>query len=339
MALMSWRGLAAVGATVAGAAGAAVTAKVVADRGRTRRRLRRGDDAAFGSLHATPIRVMADDGVSLNVEVDEVDDDARDGAPTVVFVHGWVLDLNCWHYQRAALRGHHRLVLYDQRSHGNSGRSDREHATLEQLGDDLRAVLDAVAPSGPVVLVGHSMGGMSVMAFAKKYPDVVRERVSGVVLMGTSAGELVGGGRSFLSRTQPVLVNGLSKLTFLVDQARKVNSYALTKRFAVGPHTPEKYADMTDEMISGAPTHLFWDFYPNFTSLDLFDALGVLKGDTTLVIGATHDQLTVYKHSRRLAEEIQGSELVTIEGAGHMMMLEAHELVNEALIELLDRVA
>ncbi|MFY0408225.1 alpha/beta fold hydrolase [Solicola sp. PLA-1-18] len=337
MALMSWRGLAAVGVTVAGAAGAAAAAKVASDRGRTKRRARRGDAATFGSLHSTPIRVMADDGVSLNVEVDEADDEAQDGAPTVVFVHGWVLDLNCWHYQRAALRGRNRLVLYDQRSHGKSGRSDRQHATLEQLGHDLRAVLDAVAPTGPVVLVGHSMGGMSVMAFAKQYPDVVRARVAGVVLMGTSAGELVGGG-GLLSRTQPVLVNGLSKLTFLVDQARKVNSYALTKRFAVGPHTPEKYADMTDEMISAAPTHLFWDFYPNFTSLDLFDALGVLSGETTVVIGATKDQLTVYKHSRRLAEEIEGAELVTIEGAGHMMMLEGHDQVNEALIKLVDRV-
>ena len=56
----------------------------------------------------------------------------------LVFCHGYALNLDCWHFQRAAYRGLVRAVYYDQRSHGRSGRSSDGHATIEQLGHDLR---------------------------------------------------------------------------------------------------------------------------------------------------------------------------------------------------------
>ena len=73
---------------------------------------------------------------------------------TLVFVHGYTLNLDCWHFQRAAFRGLVRSVYYDQRSHGRSGRSPHENATIDQLGHDLLAVLDAFVPDGPVVPFG-----------------------------------------------------------------------------------------------------------------------------------------------------------------------------------------
>lgn len=336
MAIMTWRRAAALGVTVAGAVAAGVTAQFVADRHRTERRARRGEDTPFGSLHSTRRAVLATDGVSLNVEVDEPDDDAPADVPTIFFAHGWVLDLNCWHYQRAALRGQARLVFYDQRSHGLSGRSGARNSTLEQLGQDLKTVIDEVAPTGPVILVGHSMGGMTIMSLADQFAEFVRERVIGVALLGTSAGHLIGKNGAF-GRAHPVVIGGLARMTYLIDQTRKVNQYALTRRLALAPDAPEKYADMTDEMISRASTHVFWDFYPNFTTLDLYHALAALPGDRTIVIAGTKDQLTVLRHSRKLAEVIDGSELIVCEGAGHMMMLEAHEQVNESMIKLLER--
>ena len=89
---------------------------------------------------------------------------------TLVFVHGYALNLDCWHFQREAFRGKHRMAFYDQRSHGRSERGDREHATIDQLGDDLARVIETVAPKGKVILVGHSMGGMSIIAFAERHP-------------------------------------------------------------------------------------------------------------------------------------------------------------------------
>ncbi|MGH3423826.1 MAG: alpha/beta fold hydrolase, partial [Nocardioidaceae bacterium] len=302
----------------------------------------------FGSLHSAARVVPATDGVALNVEVDDPEtggaetggaETGDEGAgspavPTVVFVHGWVLDMDSWHYQRAALRGRTRLVFYDQRSHGGSGRSDPGHCNLEQLGVDLRSVLDAVVPDGPIVLVGHSMGGMTIMSLAAQFPEVVADRVVGVVLCATSAGELISK-RAPLSRLQPVL----SRLSYLVDQGRKLNSYAITRRYAVGPDAPEKYADMADEMIGRAPTHLLWDFYPNFVGLDFYTALEALPGKHTVVIAGTEDVLTPMRHSRRMSELVDGSELVACEGSGHMVMLEEHETVSRAVLDLLEDVA
>src|SRR5215207_1338989 len=164
----------------AGAVGVAAAGTVlrVAQRRRTIARRGVGDATPFGSLRSQPLTVVADDGVPLHVEVDELDAAVTGGKGlrarrrhaelTVVFVHGYALTEDSWHFQRAAYRGLVRTVFYDQRSHGRSGRSSEEHATIEQLGQDLLRVLDEAVPEGPVVLVGHSMGGMTVVALAEE---------------------------------------------------------------------------------------------------------------------------------------------------------------------------
>ncbi|MGH1563567.1 alpha/beta fold hydrolase [Mumia sp. DW29H23] len=330
---MDWRRLGTYAAVTAGALAAAgataAAARVATDRRRSRRRARRGDAMEFGTLHVPGVTVLATDGAPLHVEVEEPDDADAYARPTIVFCHGWVLDLDCWHYQRAALRGRARMVLWDQREHGTSGDSTPERCTLDQLGDDLKSVIDAVAPEGPLILVGHSMGAMTVMSFAAQYGDLVRERVDGVVLMGTSAGDLIRP-RDPVALLQP----WLPRFGPLVGAARRLDSYPVTRAFAVGPDSPAKYADMTDEMIARARTRALWDFSANFVDLDLYAALPVLPGRRTLVMGGTKDRLTPFRHSRRLAELIEGSELVAYEGAGHMMMLERHEEVTSAIDDL-----
>ena len=333
---MDWRRLGTYAAVTAGtlavAGATAAAARGATDRRRSRRRAKRGDAMEFGTLHVPPVVVEATDGVPLHVEVEEPDDPesyARAGAPTIVFAHGWVLDLDCWHYQRAALRGRARMVFYDQREHGSSGDATPETCTLDQLGDDLKSVVDAVAPTGPLILVGHSMGAMTVMSFAAQYGDVVRDRVAGVVLMGTSAGDLLRP-TDPLARLQP----WLPRFGPLLAQARRLDSYPVTRAFAVGPDSPAKYADMTDEMIARSRSKALWDFASNFVDLDLYDALPVLLGTPTVVMGGTKDKLTPMRHSRRLAELIDGSDLLVLEGAGHMMMLERHDDVT-AVIEKL----
>ena len=98
---------------------------------------------------------------------------------TVVFAHGFCLNLDCWHFQRAAYRGLVRTVYYDQRSHGRSGRSTASTRPSTSSASDLSTVLDAVAPEGRVVLVGHSMGGMTIVALAEQYPELFGDRVVG----------------------------------------------------------------------------------------------------------------------------------------------------------------
>jgi len=306
-----------------------------------------GREVALGSLHSRPVTVVADDGVPLHVEVDELDGAAATAtAPdvTLVFVHGFCLELDCWHFQRAAYRGLVRSVYYDQRSHGRSGHSDREHATIEQLGRDLLRVLDTVVPEGPVVLVGHSMGGMSIVALVEEHPELVGDRVVGVGLVSTTAGGLDPSrlivplvparlSRGVTGRTVRALQRGHK----VVDSARRLGrviATVATSRLAFGGEVPQEYVDFVDDMLSATPFDVVADFFPGFGSLDKFDTVEVLSRVPTSIICGTADRLTSIGHSRKLHSRIDGSHLVECEGAGHLVIIERHEQVNAELDQL-----
>ncbi|WP_307828178.1 alpha/beta hydrolase [Nocardioides sp. SYSU D00038] len=314
-------------------------------RGMTRRP---DDHTPFGSLRSTPRTVVADDGVPLHVEVDEPDPAATEAGagpvPTLVFVHGYALNLDCWHFQRAAYRGLVRAVYYDQRSHGRSGRSAGERATIDQLGRDLRRVLDEVVPDGPVVLVGHSMGGMTIVALAEQHPELVGERVVGVALVSTTAGGL-DPGRIVLPMLPTRLsgdaalhaVRTLRRGHRLVDGARRAGrafAAVATDVLAFGDEVPTAYVDFVDDMLSATPFEVVADFFPSFRSLDKFDFVEVLGRVPTTIVCGTADRLTSIGHSRKLHARIAGSTMVEVEGAGHLVILERHGQVNAALDQL-----
>lgn len=311
---------------VAGVAGAAAT--VLKNRQSERRRLARGEEVEFGSVRGDSYYVSAADDVPIHVEID-------DGpAPTIVFVHGWMCDLDTWHFQRLALRQHARLVLMEQRSHGRSGRSGPTNSSLADLADDLRRVIEAHAPDRPVVLVGHSMGGMAIMKLAAIAPDLFGERITGVVLMSTSAGKLMK--RSPALRFVSGLIRGASPL---LDWGREFNSYSVIRRWAFGPHADPAVVDMANEMILRAPTSVIVNFADNFVELDLGEGLGAISRCRTAVVCGTKDVMTPFSHSRWMASHIEGAELVPVNDAGHMVMLEEHEQVTEAIERVLKDIA
>jgi pimeloyl-ACP methyl ester carboxylesterase len=332
----------AVGVVAAGGA----TALAVRHRRGVRAWHSAGESAPLGSLRGEVRRVRATDGLRLYAEVDEPDPDADPDAPTLVFVHGWVLSMDCWHFQRAAFRGRNRVVLYDQRTHGRSPVSEPAHCTAEQLGADLAEVIEQVVPSGPVVLVGHSMGGMTIMAYAQDFPDRVRERVVGVALLGTSAGDIgrmlpglnagafsaMGGPLAGLSRRAPRLLATSRRLT--ADLA-----YEATLRFGFGDHPLPRHVAFTDAMIARSRSEVFTDFWPLFVQLDMFDVLVAFEGLPTVIIVGTRDVVTPARHSRRMAEMLPEAELALCPGGGHMLMLEQHQQVNDLLAGLLERAA
>ena len=144
------------------------------------------------------IEVLADDGVRLHVEIDEPQQTADPPGgevsrerPTVVFCHGYTMDLRAWASQRErCTAAGYRAVAWDQRGHGASGRGASTRYTIEQLGRDLASVLSQAVGAGPVVLVGHSMGGMAIMALAESFPDLVSSQVVAVAFVSTSAGDM-----------------------------------------------------------------------------------------------------------------------------------------------------
>jgi pimeloyl-ACP methyl ester carboxylesterase len=337
------------GAAALAAAGAAANA--AADRAHERHvRAEKGagDSIPFGQLRSQPLNVVADDGTDLYVEVDEpeqfggaapADDDL-----TIVFVHGYSLNLDCWHFQRAAYRGQVRTVFYDQRSHGRSALSPEPNANIDQLGRDLMRVIEHTAP-GPVVVVGHSMGGMSIAALAEQFPEVFGTKVVGAALIATTAGGLdpgrilfpmvpLGLGGAFMGRAVRTLDRGHR----IVDLARAWGhniADIVTDRYAFGDDVPTHYVDFVFGMLNATPFAVVADFYPSFASLDKFDHLGALGTIPTAVICGTQDRITSIGHSRKLHARIPGSSLLECQGAGHMVILERHEDVNTELDDLI----
>jgi len=318
-------------------------------------RIRRGPDPAaeepFGRLRPDRTRtVTTEDGIGLYVE--EV---GPPHAPlTVVFVHGYTLAMGSWHYQRLGLADmrhpHVRMVFYDQRSHGRSGRAPAATANIDQLGRDLDAVLAEVAPTGPVVLVGHSMGGMTVMALADHHPEYFGRRLVGVALLSTSTGRLAEvtlGLPALLARVRapivPLLLRGARSRAALVERGRRIGSdlaWLLTRRYSFGSKdVSPALVEYVGQLIAATPIEVIADFYPALSSHDKLAALGTLRAVETLILVGDKDLLTPVEHSRAMAAELPSAELVVVDGAGHLAMMERAALVNLRLRAFLHRAA
>jgi pimeloyl-ACP methyl ester carboxylesterase len=328
------------------AGGAAVTTMV------GRRMVRRSgpgnpQDVSLGSLHTPPLTVLTDDGVALCVEVEEADLDDP-AAPTVVFLPGFCLSMDAWHFQRLDLQGAVRCVFYDQRGHGRSGRGDKKHATIEQLARDLRAVLAATVPTGPVVLVGHSLGGMVVMAYAAAYPEEFGSRVVGAALIATSPGrlaEMTLGLPAAVVRGlwpfSPGVVGVVTNRPILIKRGmgadRDIGLW-VTRRLSFGSNdVPPDVVRFAGAILNSTPLDVFGEFFPEFDRHDKEAALPTFRACQTLILAGGKDVLTPAEHSRGMAVQVPEAEFGVLDGAGHLVQLECPDAVNAALRRLLER--
>jgi len=297
--------------------------------------------------------VLADDGVALSVE--ELDP-ADGGAPelTVVLIHGYTLDRRVWLFQRHELAHatapRVRQVLYDHRSHGRSGRSPRAACTIEQLGRDLHAVVQAAAPEGRVVLIGHSLGGMTIMSLAEHDPGLFAERICGVAFLNTSAGDIGRSGlpRPFLSRRNPAMpvARQLSRWepsARVIDRGREASRnliWSMTRALSFGDESVHPaLVELVYMMIRATSFEIMTDFLEEFGRHNRYAALAGLKHAKALVLGTDGDRMIQYQHSEAIAALLPNADLVQIPASGHVMMLEQPKLVNEHLLGLLSRCA
>lgn len=313
--------------------------------GRVRLRPDPDADEPFGELRGRELTVRASDGLELHAEVDG----PEDAELTVVFCHGYCLNLDSWHYQRRDLRGRFRTVFWDQRSHGRSGRSAPATATIEQTGEDLYAVLRAAVPEGPVILVGHSMGGMSIMALAEAHPELFGTRIAGVALVNTSCGDLAEmtlGLPLLLAKVvrplAPRTLRGLGRRADLVDRARELGAdlaFVVTRKMAFADkHVSPTVVDFLEQMIRATPIDVIAEFYPALMVHDKLDALETLGRVPALVLVGGRDRLTPPEHGRRVAEALPDAELVEVDEAGHVLPLEYPGVVTGGLRRLVERV-
>ncbi len=298
--------------------------------------------------------VSADDGVALVVEIDAPEQSSRarrhlgGRTPTVVLVHGFALSMQSWIFQRRALiRAGFRVVTYDQRSHGRSGESSLEHCTVDQLGRDLQAVVAATCPTGPVVLIGHSMGGMSVMSWAGEHLQAVRDRVLAVGLISTSAGGgpmtefgLGPGFGRLVGAVGEGLLTRLGRHAGAIRQLRRVGKGiqdVIVRRWAFDSPVGSDLVDLVADQIFATPFEVMAAFLPDLDGLDVTEHLQALRGIEVLVMNGAGDLITPPSHSVEIVRRIPGAEHVVVEDAGHIIMLEHPELVTQQLLMLIQR--
>jgi pimeloyl-ACP methyl ester carboxylesterase len=295
-------------------------------------------------MMTTTSSVLTDDGAELHVETDP----APGAGLSVVLVHGFTASLEEFELQRETLRGRATTVLYDCRGHGRSRRGRVRNPSLEQLGRDLGAVLDQAVPPGPVVLLGHSMGGMTIMALARQRPELFGPRVAGAFLLATSSGGLVEQGA--VGRAVRVLRRlGLLQLYLvlfslwapLLERFRKRGTrlgrwYFRRYLFGRDDATPQTVTQV-QALLEQTPLPVMAAFYATLLDHDEHASLEVLHPlPVTLLVG-THDRLTPLSHSERMAEALPDAELVVVPGAGHSVNITRREVVDEALLRLLAR--
>lgn len=342
-------GLGATAAAIAGAAGLA-TDRLSLDR-RARQRL--SSAATYEHIPDEILAVVAEDGVPLHVEIDapRATPERIEGAgaaPTVVFAHGFCLNLRSWVLQRRALtEAGFRVVLWDQRGHGESERGSEESCDIDQLGRDMKAVIDATCPEGPLVLVGHSMGGMTIMALADHAPELVEERVLATAFVATSAGgaQLIslGFGERFgeiLGRIGPGLLDGLGARSKVLHRlrplGREVEDFFVEQLSFASPVSPAAIR-FTGDMIFATPFEVMSDFLPTFDAHDKLHALGNFHGQEVLVFNGVQDILTPPDHSAAIVRHVPGAEHLLVRDAGHIIMIEHPDVLNEQLLDLIER--
>lgn len=271
----------------------------------------------------------------------------EDAPLTVIFAHGFCLRMGAFHFQRARLTEQWgpqvRMVFYDHRGHGQSGAAPPESFTVPQLGQDLEAVLAVMAPRGPVVLVGHSMGGMTVLSHARQFPQRYPTRIVGAALISSAA---EGVSRSPLGEVlrNPVLEAARFAVRYApktVHRTRGAASAVLGPVLRAASYGDEKVSRsvvaFSERMMHDTPIATLVGFLHALEVHDETDGLIALAKIPTLIVCGDHDLLTPREYSENMAAELPRSELVIVGGAGHLVQLEKPEVVDDALVRLVER--
>jgi pimeloyl-ACP methyl ester carboxylesterase len=277
-----------------------------------------GDVFDLAALGVTHHRIPSHDGGELHV----VEKGPADGPP-LLLLHGITLQARVWGYQLRDLSGHWRVVAVDLRGHGES-RPGTEGFGLDRLARDLRTVLEALDLRG-VVVVGHSMGGMTLMRFCADHPEVLADRVAGCVFLATAPVVPIPPGiQRVFQQLAPRLSRfgergGWERLDSRQLTGRDL-TYVLARR-AFGRDASPLHVQLTADLVAAVPPSTTW---PSGIGLLEHDAEEALARTHTpaLVIGGELDNITPIALSRRIAEHLPQCELHVLPNAGHQLMLE-----------------
>lgn len=276
--------------------------------------------------------VVSFDGTEISVRA------AGDpSGPTLLFTHGFSLDMSVWHEQWVDLADDFRCVLMDHRSHGASGRAAYGDLSLRSMGRDIGAVLDAVAPGRQVVVVGHSMGAMAIFALAEQRPELFGPRIAGVVLIGAASSGLLRGSMGAVTELLRPRFGTFATAARRADRLRRAVlaspadvSGVIARVTQFGPEAPGYLVDHIVSLAERARSEVWTDGLTALMEMDLRHALPRV-GVPALVVVGEHDRVTPPATAVELVGDLPDATLVVIEHAGHMAMLERPAEVNHDL--------
>lgn len=295
--------------------------------------------------------ITTPDDARLHVAVSGPDN----ASVTVILAHGWTLSSQTWRRQAAALTASEgrlpqpvRVIRWDQRGHGRSTLG-RKRPSIELLGADLALLIERLAPHGPLILAGHSMGGMTIMALTADQPDLVARRVTGVAFVATSGGHLdtrlsgypISARISGLAQWR--LMRSLSRRPELADRLRRLAPpelrahQAAVRNLLFGPAASPEVVRECAELIHATPAHVIAAFHQPLVAHDKIWRLRPLRDKPVSILVGERDRLTSPRHSHALARALPEAELVVLPDRGHMLPLEVPEVINRRLATLCAR--
>ncbi|WIM70191.1 alpha/beta fold hydrolase [Corynebacterium suedekumii] len=294
-----------------------------------------------GLTHIDRTGIVDNDGVPVHwYEYGDVD--AGDSSVTVVFIHGFTLAAESFYLQVNHLRAQWpdaRLLLMDLRGHGQTGAVAPEKCTVEGAADDVTAVLDARGVSGPVILVGHSLGGLVALNLVRRCPDELRGRIKGLILVSASIEALSAQGlpQILASPIADKVYDAVEASPNEADRFRHEVSKYLAPGLAVTVFHRDTDYDLIEfhaAMIHETPLETFVGFFDDLQVHDELAAGQHLDGIPGYVINGDADDVTPMSQAERICEVWPGAWLQTAMGAGHMIPLEAPGILNAAIDRL-----
>ena len=258
----------------------------------------------------------------------------------MVFTHGWCVTESIWHLQKVALGGGHTMVTWDLPGHGHSSQVARGRLTLDIAVDALARVVDEVEDTG-VVLVGHSLGGVLSLGYLSRHPDVARQRVRGLILVGTpvmgpvrwASGRLPGGafhGRLVGRGLELAVENRLVDRWFGKEAGSHDSdgpSYRLV-RAGFGADADPRLVRFVRDVAASVPPQVRADTFRAMREFDLRPALAEVRVPS-LVLYGERDRLVSPEESRLLASLLPRSRAEGFKEAGHALFLERADEFNQ----------
>ena len=248
--------------------------------------------------------------------------DVEGSGPPVVLLHGYPFNRSMWREQVEALQGSFRVITPDLRGLGETEAGAEERATMNEMAEDVAALLDELKIAR-VILGGLSMGGYVSLAFTRRFPLRVRALLLADTRPQTDTDEAR---HAREEQAQKALEEGMSAITDII----------LKKALAPSTHAerPEIVSRVREMIHSTKPEGAAAALRGMAARSDQTDFLASILAPTLIIVGS-EDQLTPPKDAELMHREIRGSRLEVIEGAAHVSNLERPEEFNRALMEFL----